>query len=91
MVLSSSGQTTRRWNGTLSSRFGLFSVRCISLQFSQGERGACCYCIRKGLIRKSQFAFNMNKYISKNPDSVLAKAVPETFLFEVRHDLYSLC
>lgn len=46
---------------------------------------ANAYCIRKGLIRKSQFAYNMAKYLSKNPDSVLKKAIPETWQFELDH------
>ncbi|KAI8993242.1 tubulin-tyrosine ligase family-domain-containing protein [Pilobolus umbonatus] len=43
------------------------------------------YCIRKGLIRKAQFAYNMTKYMSKYPDSLLKKAVPETWIFELDH------
>ncbi|KAG2171369.1 hypothetical protein INT43_009030 [Umbelopsis isabellina] len=43
------------------------------------------YCIRKGLIRKSQLAYNMTKYISKHPDTVLKTAIPETWLFELDH------
>ncbi|CEP07351.1 hypothetical protein [Parasitella parasitica] len=44
---------------------------------------ANAYCIRKGLIRKSQMAYNMTKYLSKNPTSILKKAIPETWLFEL--------
>ncbi|KAI8088365.1 tubulin-tyrosine ligase family-domain-containing protein [Thamnidium elegans] len=43
------------------------------------------YCIRKGLIRKSQLAYNMAKYLSKHPDSILKKAIPETWQFELDH------
>ncbi|ORX47399.1 tubulin-tyrosine ligase [Hesseltinella vesiculosa] len=46
---------------------------------------ANAYCIRKGLIRKSQFAYNMIKYLSKHPQSILATAIPETWLFELDH------
>ncbi|KAI8646975.1 tubulin-tyrosine ligase family-domain-containing protein [Parasitella parasitica] len=46
---------------------------------------ANAYCIRKGLIRKSQMAYNMTKYLSKNPTSILKKAIPETWLFELDH------
>lgn len=46
---------------------------------------ANAYCIRKGLIRKSQMAYNMTKYLSKNPNSILKKAIPETWLFELDH------
>ncbi|KAL9644062.1 hypothetical protein ABK040_005529 [Willaertia magna] len=42
------------------------------------------YCIRKGLIRKAQFAAVMNKYISKKGDkTILFKAIPETYLYEL--------
>ncbi|KAJ1654587.1 putative tubulin--tyrosine ligase pby1 [Dispira simplex] len=43
------------------------------------------YCIRKGLIRKAQMAFNIRKYCSKYPTSVLNRTVPETFIFELDH------
>lgn len=43
------------------------------------------YCIRKGLIRKSQFAYNMAKYLSKHPSSILKGAIPETWQFELDH------
>ncbi|KAF1804811.1 tubulin-tyrosine ligase family-domain-containing protein [Mucor lusitanicus] len=46
---------------------------------------ANAYCIRKGLIRKSQMAYNMTKYLSKHPNSILKKAIPETWLFELDH------
>lgn len=46
---------------------------------------ANAYCIRKGLIRKSQFAYNVAKYLSKHPDSVLRQAIPETWQFELDH------
>ncbi|KAI9358675.1 tubulin-tyrosine ligase family-domain-containing protein [Pilaira anomala] len=43
------------------------------------------YCIRKGLIRKSQLAYNMTKYLSKHPTSILKRAIPETWQFELDH------
>lgn len=46
---------------------------------------ANAYCIRKGLIRKAQFWYNVAKYVSKHPDSILRHAVPETWLFELDH------
>lgn len=46
---------------------------------------ANAYCIRKGLIRKAQLAYNMTKYLSKKPDSILKKAIPETWQFELDH------
>jgi len=41
------------------------------------------YCIRKGLIRKAQIAFQLRKYLSKKPDSNLKKYLPETHVFEL--------
>ena len=41
------------------------------------------YCIRKGLIRKAQISFYLKKYLAKNPESTLAKHVPETYIFEL--------
>ncbi|KAJ1923937.1 tubulin--tyrosine ligase [Tieghemiomyces parasiticus] len=49
---------------------------------------ANAYCIRKGLIRKAQMAFNIHKYVAKNPDSILTRAVPATFIFELDHPDY---
>ncbi|GBC05463.1 hypothetical protein RclHR1_06230023 [Rhizophagus clarus] len=43
------------------------------------------YCIRKGLIRKANLNYNIQKYISKNQDSILKKSIPETWYFEVTH------
>lgn len=43
------------------------------------------YCIRKGLIRKANLNYNIQKYISKNPNSILKKSTPETWYFEVIH------
>ncbi|KAJ1949571.1 tubulin--tyrosine ligase [Linderina macrospora] len=41
------------------------------------------YCIRKGLIRKAQMAFNIKLYVAKHPDSILQRGVPETWIFEL--------
>ncbi|KAI8390265.1 tubulin-tyrosine ligase family-domain-containing protein, partial [Blakeslea trispora] len=46
---------------------------------------ANAYCIRKGFIRKSQLSYNLTKYLSKCPDSILKQAIPETWLFELDH------
>ena len=46
---------------------------------------ANAYCIRKGLIRKAQFSYNVSKYLSKNPESILKQAIPETWQFELDH------
>lgn len=48
----------------------------------QGHLYAACYCIRKALIRKCQFAYLCSKFVSKRPNSCLATGVPETHLFE---------
>ncbi|KAI9473863.1 MAG: tubulin-tyrosine ligase family-domain-containing protein [Benjaminiella poitrasii] len=56
-----------------------------SLARNPEETLANAYCIRKGLIRKSQFAYNVTKYLSKNPTSILKQAIPETWLFELDH------
>ena len=48
-----------------------------------GNLHASAYCVRKGLIRKSQFAYHVTKWAAKHPDSVLAHGVPETHLFEM--------
>ncbi|KAJ1818359.1 tubulin--tyrosine ligase [Coemansia sp. RSA 2598] len=44
---------------------------------------ANAYCIRKGLIRKAQMAFNIRLYTAKHPESVLKRGVPETWIFEL--------
>ncbi|CAG8619425.1 13596_t:CDS:2 [Funneliformis mosseae] len=46
------------------------------------------YCIRKGLIRKANFNFNIRKYLSKNQNSILKSSIPETWYFEVTHKDY---
>ncbi|CAF0703576.1 unnamed protein product [Brachionus calyciflorus] len=40
------------------------------------------FCIRKGLIRKAQIAFNLKKYLAKT-NSQLANYLPETYVFEL--------
>lgn len=59
------------------------------------------YCIRKGLIRKAQLAFYLQKYISKKgPSRLLAKFIPPTYVFtldyldyidEALNDLFEVC
>ncbi|KAJ1978739.1 tubulin--tyrosine ligase [Dimargaris xerosporica] len=46
---------------------------------------ANAYCIRKGLIRKAQMAYNVHKYVAKHPQSVLTCAVPSTYILELDH------
>ena len=45
------------------------------------------YCVRKGLIRKAQFASVLNRYITKKLDkqetTYLKNAIPETYLYEL--------
>ena len=53
-----------------------------------GRFMANSYCVRKGLIRKAQLAFNLRKYAAKNKRSILNTGVPETHLFEIDHPDY---
>ena len=46
------------------------------------------YCIRKGLIRKAQNAYYLKKYLSKKPNSPLARYFPETYVFELDYIEY---
>ncbi|KAF0403928.1 tubulin-tyrosine ligase [Gigaspora margarita] len=39
----------------------------------------------KGLIRKAQMNFNIQKYVAKYPNSCLKKSIPETWFFEIDH------
>lgn len=55
------------------------------VSMKQTESLVNAYCIRKGLIRKAQLSYNVNKYLSKNPDSILKQAIPETWMFELDH------
>ncbi|DBA82917.1 TPA: hypothetical protein ACH3X1_006707 [Trebouxia sp. C0004] len=48
-----------------------------------GEQHACCYCFRKGLIRKAHLCHNTKKWAAKHPKGWLAKSVPESFIFEL--------
>lgn len=50
---------------------------------SSGEQHACCYCFRKGLIRKAHLCHNTKKWAAKHPEGWLAKSVPESFIFEL--------
>ncbi len=50
---------------------------------SSGEQHACCYCFRKGLIRKAHLCHNTKKWAAKHPGGWLAKSVPESFIFEL--------
>ena len=50
---------------------------------SLGQQHACCYCFRKGLIRKAHLCHNTKKWAAKHPEGWLAKNVPEAFIFEL--------
>ncbi|CAG8787651.1 597_t:CDS:2, partial [Dentiscutata erythropus] len=39
----------------------------------------------KGLIRKAQMNFNIQKHVAKYPNSCLKKSIPETWFFEIDH------
>lgn len=53
-----------------------------------GELTANAYFVRKGLIRKAQLAFNIEKFVKKNPDCFLKKAFPESYPIELHHPDY---
>ena len=57
-----------------------FSLLCLC---SSGEQHTCCYCFRKGLIRKAHLCHNTKKWAAKHPHGWLAKSVPEAFIFEL--------
>lgn len=48
-----------------------------------GRQHACCYCVRKGLIRKAHLAHNLKKWAAKHPNGAIAAGVPETLIMEV--------
>lgn len=64
-----------RWHVPLST-----DLLCMC---SSGEQHACCYCFRKGLIRKAHLCHNTKKWAAKHPEGWLAKSVPESFIFEL--------
>lgn len=47
-----------------------------------GSCGASSYLVRKGLSRKAQLSLQLRRFCSKNPHSVLTKAVPFTIVLE---------
>ncbi|KAK9903517.1 hypothetical protein WJX75_007884 [Coccomyxa subellipsoidea] len=49
----------------------------------EGRQHACCYCVRKGLIRKAHLAHNLKKWAAKHPNGAIAAGVPETLIMEV--------
>lgn len=50
-----------------------------------GDLVASAYCHRKGLIRKAQLCINATRWISKHPDSILSKGLPESYPLELYH------
>ncbi|CAF3616002.1 unnamed protein product [Rotaria socialis] len=46
------------------------------------------YCIRKGLLRKAHFAMFVQKYLAKQPNSVLRDHYPETHILDLIHPDY---
>ena len=52
-------------------------------EVSLGNVHSCCYCIRKGLIRKAQIAFNARKWAAKHPSSSFTQAMPETYILQL--------
>jgi hypothetical protein len=49
---------------------------------THGSLHTAAFCIRKGLIRKSQLCFSVAHWVSKHPTAPLAHGFPETHLFE---------
>jgi len=47
-----------------------------------GQLHTAGFCVRKGLIRKAQLAYNLKRWAAKHPESLLAAATPETLQFE---------
>jgi len=47
-----------------------------------GKCGASSYLVRKGLSRKAQLSLQLRRYCSKNPTSILVKAVPFTVILD---------
>lgn len=84
--------STRRFRVTLGAGHGMDAVPLppgCQFQWAEYERidwssvldgkhGASSYCIRKGLSRKAQLAYYVKRYTTKNPGSVLTRAIPET-------------
>ncbi|CAD7701436.1 unnamed protein product [Ostreobium quekettii] len=54
----------------------------------RGDQHCNCYCIRKGLIRKAQFAHNLKKWSLKRPEGWIARSLPETHIMDVYHPDY---
>lgn len=52
-------------------------------EVGRGSVHSCCYCIRKGLIRKAQIAFNSKKWAAKHPSSSFARSMPETYILQL--------
>ena len=52
-------------------------------EVSLGHVHSCCYCIRKGLIRKAQIAFNAKKWAAKHPNSSFTRSMPETYILQL--------
>ena len=48
-----------------------------------GALSASCFVTRKGLIRKANLAYNVNKWTAKRPAGALAGATPETKVVQV--------
>lgn len=53
-----------------------------------GDLHAACYCTRKGLNRKAQFALHAAQHAAKHPTGALAAALPQTLLFEFWDEEY---
>ncbi|CDK24830.1 unnamed protein product [Kuraishia capsulata CBS 1993] len=64
-------------------QFGDYEQLDFDLLMQDNNYKACSYVFRKSLIRKHYLANTIARYLSKNPESVLKKAFPTTFEFEL--------
>lgn len=78
----------RDWCEGVSDTKGDFTVQIGDFEHIEwepvvaGEQGASSFLVRKGLSRKAQLSLQMKRYISKHQESILKKAIPETYIVE---------
>lgn len=47
-----------------------------------GKHGASSYFIRKGFSRKAQLSYYTKRYVTKNPESILSRSLPQTIVID---------
>ncbi|ANB15870.1 Pby1p [Sugiyamaella lignohabitans] len=70
-------------SGTKLVEIGEYDDLDVERLMSDSNYFACTYIYRKALIRKHYLGYTIERYISKNPTSALAKAFPTTYNIEV--------